>query len=58
MDDDRTLLEKIDSTLDDIKQRRDELAADPALEQNDHWREHLEQCGYYALTDLSADYET
>lgn len=56
MDDD-TLLEKIESTLDDIKQMRDELAANPALEQNEHWREHLEQCAFFAMNDLSAEYE-
>lgn len=50
-----TLLEKIQDTLDEITRLRDELVADPTLEDNDHWREHLETTAFHATDNLSTE---
>lgn len=49
------LLELINATLAEITTLRDELVADPALATNDHWREHLENAGYHATSNLSTE---
>lgn len=52
---DDTLLERIDETLDEIRELRAQLVADPTLATNDHWREHLETAAYHATSNLAAD---
>lgn len=49
------LLDRIQTSLDDLERMRAELAADPALANNAHWRENLDMTGYQVGCMLSTE---